>query len=621
MDLDRARVARTSILKMDGSDLFWNEKFYLYCAHYISEIIFTVKGNSRVGATLVGRAHVPVEDVMRGYTAEKWVDVVDERGVRVRGNPRIHVKMQFWHVTKDRNWSKGIQSPNFEGVPNTYFLQRNGCKVTLYQDAHVGDDFQPWFSLSDPRRCWEDIFYAIGNARHLIYIAGWSVNTEITLVRDPRLRTGSDVKLGELLKRKAEDPEMTVLLLVWDDQTSKEMKRGGLMATHDQATADYFHGSNVRCVLCPRNPGSGKSIVQGITSDIVFTHHQKLVVVDAEVDGESEKRRIVSFIGGIDLCDGRYDTQDHPLFKTLGSAHQNDFHQPNFSGASIKKGGPREPWHDIHCCLEGPVAWDVLYNFEQRWRKQADERYLIPMGTLDKMIVRPSSVAPLDSPESWNVQLFRSIDAGAASGFPQAPSAAAAIGLVNEKGNIVDRSIQDAYIHAIRRAKDFIYIENQYFLGSSFDWKKSGDITIEDIGALHLIPKELSLKIVSKIEAEERFSVYIVIPLWPEGIPDSASVQAILDWQKRTMEMMYADLSMALGRKGLLDKFDLRDYLTFLCLGNREPESTDEYKPDEKPEPGSDYSNAQQARRFMIYVHSKMMIGKYLLPALIPSNF
>lgn len=50
-------------------------------------------------------------------------------------------------------------------------------------------------------------------------------------------------------------------------------------------------------------------------------------------------------------------------------------------------------------------------------------------------------------------------------------------------------------------------------------------------GADNLIPMELALKIVSKINANERFSVYVVIPMWPEGNPNSSAVQEILYWQ------------------------------------------------------------------------------------------
>lgn len=94
--------------------------------------------------------------------------------------------------------------------------------------------------------------------------------------------------------------------------------------------------------------------------------------------------------------------------------------------------------------------------------------------------------------------------------------------------------------------------------------------------------------------------------MWPEGIPESASVQAILDWQRRTMEMMYKDIIQALQEQGLEE--DPRDYLTFFCLGNREVKKDGEYEPTEAPEPDSDYQKAQEARRFMIYVHAKMMI-------------
>ncbi|GER48427.1 phospholipase D [Striga asiatica] len=612
VDLEKARVGRTRTLEKEPENPRWYESFHIYCAHNASNVIFTVKDDNPIGATLIGRAYVPVHELLDGEEIDRWVEILDEKKKPIKEESKIHVKLQFFDVSRDRNWARGVKSAKYPGVPYTFFSQRTGNRVSLYQDAHIPDNFIPKIPLSggnyyEPHRCWEDVFDAITNAKHLIYITGWSVYTEITLVRDSRRqKPGGDVTLGELLKKKASEG-VRVLMLVWDDRTSVGLlKKDGLMATHDEETAQYFEGTDVNCVLCPRNPDDGGSFVQDLQISTMFTHHQKIVVVDSDLpSGQSDKRRIVSFVGGIDLCDGRYDSPFHSLFRTLDTAHHDDFHQPNYTGAAITKGGPREPWHDIHSRLEGPVAWDVLFNFEQRWKKQGGKDLLLQLRELDDVIIPPSPVVYPDDHETWNVQIFRSIDEGAAFDFPSTPEEAARAGLVSGKDNTIDRSIQDAYIHAIRRAKNFIYIENQYFLGSCFGWDSS-DIKVEDIGALHLVPKELSLKIVSKIEAGERFTVYIVVPMWPEGIPESASVQAILDWQRRTMEMMYKDIVLALRAKGIVE--DPRNYLTFFCLGNREVKRSGEYEPSESPEPGSDYEKAQQARRFMIYVHAKMMI-------------
>ncbi|KAF3788203.1 Phospholipase D alpha 1 [Nymphaea thermarum] len=612
IDLDKARVGRTRIIHNEPVNPRWYESFHIYCAHMAADVVFTVKEEQAIGASLIGRAYLPVQEILNGEEVDRWLDICNEDRNPIGGGARIHIKVRFFDISTERTWSRGIRSAKFPGVPYTFFSQRRGCKVTLYQDAHVPDNFIPKIPLADgklyePHRCWEDIFDAISNAKHLIYITGWSVYTEITLIRDSkRQKPGGEVTLGELLKRKAEEG-VRVLMLVWDDRTSVGLlKKDGLMATHDQETENYFRNSEVHCVLCPRNPDDGGSFVQDLQISTMFTHHQKIVVVDGAMPNlESQRRRIVSFVGGIDLCDGRYDTPYHSLFRTLDTAHHDDFHQPNFAGGSIKKGGPREPWHDIHSRLEGPVAWDVLYNFEQRWRKQGGKDLLVQLRDLGDIIIPPSPVTFSEDRETWNVQLFRSIDGGAAFGFPDTPEDAAKAGLVSGKDNIIDRSIQDAYINAIRRAKDFIYIENQYFLGSSFDWKADG-IKPEDINALHVIPKELSLKIVSKIEAGERFTVYVVVPMWPEGMPESGSVQAILDWQRRTMEMMYTDIAQAIRAKQI--DAEPKDYLTFFCLGNRETKKSGEYTPEESPEPDTDYIRAQEARRFMIYVHAKMMI-------------
>jgi len=42
---------------------------------------------------------------------------------------------------------------------------------------------------------------------------------------------------------------------------------------------------------------------------------------------------------------------------------------------------------------------------------------------------------------------------------------------------------------------------------------------------------ELALKVASKIREGQRFAVYVVVPMWPEGIPDSAAMQEILFFQ------------------------------------------------------------------------------------------
>ncbi|KAL6551292.1 Phospholipase D [Orobanche minor] len=69
------------------------------------------------------------------------------------------------------------------------------------------------------------------------------------------------------------------------------------------------------------------------------------------------------------------------------------------------KVGPREPWHDIHSRLEGPVAWGVLLNFEQRWRKQGGKDILLSLRELQDIIIPPSPVTFADDEERWNVQL------------------------------------------------------------------------------------------------------------------------------------------------------------------------------------------------------------------------
>ncbi|MCI08560.1 phospholipase D beta 1-like, partial [Trifolium medium] len=131
-----------------------------------------------------------------------------------------------------------------------------------------------------------------------------------------------------------------------------------------------------------------------------------------------------------------------------------------------------------------------------------------------------------NDPESWHVQIFRSIDSSSVKRFPKDPREATGKNLVCGKNVLIDMSIHTAYVKAIRAAQHYIYIENQYFIGSSYNWSQH-----KDLGANNLIPMEIALKIAEKIKANERFAVYIVIPMWPEGVPTGAATQRILFWQ------------------------------------------------------------------------------------------
>jgi phospholipase D1/2 len=76
-------------------------------------------------------------------------------------------------------------------------------------------------------------------------------------------------------------------------------------------------------------------------------------------------------------------------------------------------------------------------------------------------------------------------------------------------------------VHHIRRAKRFVYIENQYFLGSCFMWAEG-----RDVGANHTIQAELTEKICAKIRAKERFVAYVTTPMYPEGVPSAGALYA-----------------------------------------------------------------------------------------------
>ncbi|KAL7111592.1 hypothetical protein ACP275_05G099200 [Erythranthe tilingii] len=609
-----AVIGRTFVIS-NTENPTWGQHFYVPVAHYASEVHFVVKDSDVVGSQVMGAVGIPVEQLLLGLPISGTYPIIGTNGKQCNPGAVLTLSIQYIPMDMVPLYHGGVGADHsYQGVPGTYFPIRRGGNVTLYQDAHAHDEKLPQLWLANGRmyqhgHCWRDIFDAISQARKLIYITGWSVYHLVQLVReDPNVK-GSSV-LGEILKVKSQEG-VRVLLLVWDDPTSTSIlgyKTNGVMGTSDEETRRYFKHSSVQVLLCPRTAGKGSWVKKQETGTI-YTHHQKSVIVDA--DASNNRRKIVAFVGGLDLCKGRYDTQDHSIFSTLKTIHKEDYHNANYNEKQGSTDGcPREPWHDLHCKIDGPAAYDVLTNFEERWRLASKPRGLQKM----KASQSDSSLLSIDripdlvglaeactlhqaDPEGWHVQVFRSIDSNSVKGFPKDPKEATNRNLVCGKNLLIDMSIHTAYVKAIRAAQHFIYIENQYFLGSSFNWSNH-----KDLGANNLIPMEIALKIANKIRVRERFSVYIVLPMWPEGVPTSLPTQRILFWQYNTMQMMYETIYKALVETGLDKEYEPQDYLNFFCLGNRETGDS-----------GKSSGNTPQAlsrknRRFMIYVHSKGMI-------------
>ncbi|KAE8694616.1 Phospholipase D gamma 3 [Hibiscus syriacus] len=611
-----AVIGRTFVIS-NSENPVWMQYFNVPVAHYASEVHFVVKDSDVVGSQIMGAVGIPVEQLCSGTKVEGAFPVLNDNGKPCKPGAVLTLSIQYTPIQQVAIYHKGLGSgPDYHGVPGTYFPLRKGCKVTLYQDAHVHDGFLPNLKVDgnvqyEHGSCWKDICNAIGQARRLIYIAGWSVFHNIRLVRENS--KASNTTLGDLLKLKSQEG-VRVLLLVWDDPTSRSIlgyKTDGIMDTNDEETRRFFKHSSVQVLLCPRSAGRGSWVKKQETGTI-YTHHQKTVIVDA--DAVNNKRKITAFVGGLDLCKGRYDTPNHPLFRTLQTVHKDDYH--NACLTEPKAGCPREPWHDLHCRIDGPAAYDILANFEERWLKASKphglqklknsvDDALLKLERIDEIV--PMTEIPYsskDDPETWHVQVFRSIDSNSVKGFPDDPKDAIKMNLVCGKNILIDMSIHTAYVNAIRSAQRFIYIENQYFLGSSYNWDAQ-----KDLGANNLIPMEIALKIANKIRSNERFSAYILIPMWPEGVTTSAPIQRILFWQHKTMQMMYDIIYKALVETGLENRYEPQDFLNFFCLGNREAvdggNSTNARDPTASNTP---QALAKKSRRFMIYIHSKGMI-------------
>jgi phosphatidylserine/phosphatidylglycerophosphate/cardiolipin synthase-like enzyme len=138
-------------------------------------------------------------------------------------------------------------------------------------------------------------------------------------------------------------------------------------------------------------------------------YHQKLSIVKRGVDD------FLGYCGGIDLNPDRLDDARHL------NAH---------------------PYHDVHARIEGPAVRDLALSFEQRWTRD---------GGGEQVAFATPTAASLGAPGKHVVQIART--------YFKAADASRALAFAPEG----DRTINDTLLQAIAAAREFIYIEDQYF--------------------------------------------------------------------------------------------------------------------------------------------------------------
>ncbi|XP_069144852.1 phospholipase D zeta 1 isoform X2 [Solanum lycopersicum] len=222
-----------------------------------------------------------------------------------------------------------------------------------------------WFV--DGKAAFEAIASSIESAKSEIYITGWWLCPELYLRRP--FHNHSSSRLDALLETKAKEGIQIYVLLY--KEVSIALKINSL---YSKRRLLKIH-KNVKVLRYPNHFSAGIYL---------WSHHEKLVIVDNKI----------CYIGGLDLCFGRYDTREHkladqPPFIWPGKDYYNPREsEPNSWEDAMKdelerEKYPRMPWHDVHCALWGPPCRDVARHFVQRWnhakRSKAPNEQTIPL--------------------------------------------------------------------------------------------------------------------------------------------------------------------------------------------------------------------------------------------------
>jgi phospholipase D1/2 len=383
---------------------------------------------------------------------------------------------------------------------------------------------------------------AIDQAKDVIYIHDWWLSPELYMRRPPAI--SQKWRLDRLLKRKAEQG-VKIFVIVYRNVESaipidSQYTKFSLLDLHPN-------------VFVQRSPNQFRQ------NTFFWAHHEKLCIVD----------HTLAFVGGIDLCFGRWDTPQHTVVddkstgfeaselpkdadhcqlwpgKDYSNPRVQDFFALNkpYEEMYDRSCVPRMPWHDISMQVVGQPARDLTRHFVQRWNYILRQRkptrptpFLLPPPDFN-----PADLEALGLDGTCEVQILRSCGPWS-------------IGTPDK----TEHSIMTAYTKMIEESEHFVYIENQFFISSC----------VTDVTTIkNTIGDALVERVVRAAKNEEAWRAMIVIPLMPgfQNTVDSeggTSIRLIMQYQFRSICRGESSIFGRLRAQGI----EPEDYIQFYGL-------------------------------------------------------
>jgi phospholipase D1/2 len=368
--------------------------------------------------------------------------------------------------------------------------------------------------LVDGRDYMWNVSRAINMAKDVIYIHDWWLSPQLYMRRPAAI--SQKWRLDRLLQKKAREGVKIFIIVYRNVEAAipidSEFTKFSMLDLHPN-------------IFVQRSPNQFKK------NQFFFAHHEKICIVD----------HTLAFVGGIDLCFGRWDTPQHSVVddkptgfeqsdlpkdadhcqlwpgKDYSNPRVQDFYKLNEPYAEMydRSKTPRMPWHDISMQVVGQPARDLTRHFVQRWNYVLRGRkptrptpFLLPPPDYN-----PADLEALGLTGTCEVQILRSATDWS-------------LGITE-----TEHSIMNAYCKMIEESEHFVYMENQFFITSCETMNvkivnKIGDAIVE--------------RAIRAYQNNESWRCVILIPLVPGfqntvDEPEGTSVRLIMQCQFRSI--------------------------------------------------------------------------------------